>query len=441
MKRIVCFLLAMIAVFAMTISASAVDYGCNFSTVSKAVYLENLDTGAVVYEKSADEKMYPASTTKIMTYVVVADNVADFDGTMVTINQSVIDGLDPESTVMGLSDHIGEQYSIRELLYGMMLPSGNDAALVLADYVGSGIAGFVEKMNAKAAELGCSNTHFANPHGLFDSQHYSTARDMATIAKYAATTQSFMDICNTESYTPTRFTQPITNTNYMLSKTEHGGQYYYPYVKGIKTGYLDEAGKCLVTTAEKDGYHYLCVALGADYFYEDDINHAMLDSSSLYDWAFSNIAYQTVYSASEVVKTIDVNFGKSDDKLSLVPSGELTALLPNNYDQSMIKVDLECPDNVDAPVSQDQVIGKATVYYDDMTVGTTDIVANKAVERDQMKYTMNQIKLWFQKNLVLVIIIAVVIILLIILLVAISKAQKRKQRERARQRARRRYRD
>ena len=264
---------------------------------------------------------------------------------------------------------------------------------------------------------------------------------MATIAKYAATTQSFMDICNTESYTPTRFTQPITNTNYMLSKTEHGGQYYYPYVKGIKTGYLDEAGKCLVTTAEKDGYHYLCVALGADYSYEDDINHAMLDSSSLYDWAFSNIAYQTVYSASEVVKTIDVNFGKSDDKLSLVPSGELTALLPNNYDQSKIKVDLECPDNVDAPVSQDQVIGKATVYYDDMTVGTTDIVANKAVERDQMKYTMNQIKLWFQKNLVLVIIIAVVIILLIILLVAISKAQKRKQRERARQRARRRYRD
>ena len=369
MKRIVCFLLAMIAVFAMTISASAVDYGCNFSTVSKAVYLENLDTGAVVYEKSADEKMYPASTTKIMTYVVVADNVADFDGTMVTINQSVIDGLDPESTVMGLSDHIGEQYSIRELLYGMMLPSGNDAALVLADYVGSGIAGFVEKMNAKAAELGCTNTHFANPHGLFDSQHYSTARDMATIAKYAATTQSFMDICNTESYTPTRFTQPITN------------------------------------------------------------------------WAFSNIAYQTVYSASEVVKTIDVNFGKSDDKLSLVPSGELTALLPNNYDQSKIKVDLECPDNVDAPVSQDQVIGKATVYYDDMTVGTTDIVANKAVERDQMKYIMNQIKVWFQKNLVLVIIIAVVIILLIVLLVAISKAQKRKQRERARQRARRRYRD
>ena len=442
MKRIICALLVLIVVCATCVSASAIDYGCDVSTVSKAVYLENLDTGAVVFEKNAEEKMYPASTTKIMTYVVVADNVSDLDGAMVTIKEEVFADIDPESTVMGLKDHIGEQYSVRELLYGMMLPSGNDAALVLADYVGEGsIAAFVDKMNAKAAELGCADTHFVNPHGLFDANHYTTAKDMATIAKYAATTQSFMEITNTVSYTPTRFTEPITNTNYMLSKTEHGGQYYDPCVRGVKTGYLDEAGKCLVTTGEQDGFHYLCVALGADYSYEDDINYAMIDTSSLYDWAFNNLAFQTVYSSSEIVKTIDVNFGKDEDKLSLVPDGELTALLPNNYDQSKIRVEMDCPDDIDAPVSQDQVIGKATVYYEDMLVGSTDIVANKAIELDKVKYRFDQVKVWFKKNLVMVIVITVVVILLIILLVVISSAQKKKRaRERA-QRARRRYRD
>ncbi|MBQ3330538.1 MAG: D-alanyl-D-alanine carboxypeptidase [Ruminococcus sp.] len=442
MKRIICTLLVLIVICATCVSASAVDYGCDISTVSKAVYLENLDTGAVVFEKSAGERMYPASTTKIMTYVVTADNVSDLDGTMVTIKEEVFADIDPESTVMGLKDHIGEQYSVRDLLYGMMLPSGNDAALVLADYVGEGsIPAFVEKMNAKATELGCADTHFVNPHGLYDPDHYTTAKDMAAIAKYAATMPGFMEITNTVSYTPARFTQPITNTNYMLSKTEHGGQYYDPRVKGIKTGYLDEAGKCLVTTGEQDGFHYLCVALGADYSFEDDVNYAMIDTSALYDWAFTNLGFQTVYSSSEVVKTIDVNFGKGEDKLSLVPDGELTALLPNQYDQSKIRVEMECPDDVDAPVSQDQVIGKATVYYEDMLVGSTDIVANKAIELDKVKYRMDQVKVWFKKNLIFVIIGTVVIILLIILLVAVSKAQKKKRaRERA-QRARRRYRD
>ena len=442
MKRIVCFLLALTVFFIMAVSASAIDYGCDVNTVSKAVYLENLDTGAVIFEKSAEEKMYPASTTKIMTYVIVADTVSDFDGTMVTINESVFKDIDPESTVMGLKDHVGEQYSIRELLYGMMLPSGNDAALVLADYVGEGsISAFVDKMNAKAAELKCSSTHFVNPHGLYDADHYTTAKDMATITKYAAATQSFMDICNTERYTPKRFTEPLINTNYMISKTEHDGQYYDPNVKGVKTGYLDEAGKCLVTTGDKDGYHYLCVALGADYSFEDDINYAMKDTSALYDWAFTNIAYRTVYSPTEVVKTIDVNFGKGEDLLSLVPDGELSALLPANYDQSKVKVDLECPDVIDAPVSQDQVVGKATVYYDDMTVGSTNIVANNAIELDQMKYFFHQIGEWFKTHLILVIIIVVALIALIIILVAASKARKRRQRERARERARRRYRD
>ena len=439
MKIVVCWMMVLIMICATTVSASAVDYGCNVETKSKAVYLENLDTGAIILDKSAEEKMYPASTTKIMTYAIVADNVEDFDNTMVEINEAVFKDLDPESTVMGLSKHVGEKYSVRDLLYGMMLPSGNDAALVLADYLGGGnISAFVEKMNAKAQELGCSGTNFVNPHGLHDPNHYSTAKDLATIAKYAISKPDFMTITGTVSYTPDRFDQPITNTNYMMINNADTAKYYYPNVKGIKTGYTDEAGKCLVTTASKDGLTYLIVCLGADYSFEEDINYAMLDSCDLYDWVFENMAQRTVYSASEVVKTVHVNNGKGDDMVSLMPQGELTALLPKDYDQSLVKVEVECDDSIDAPVSKGQSVGTVTVKYDDMTVGTTEAITSKDIALDKAKVFWNNVTKWFKKNFILIAIIAILILVLIIVLVVISSVKK-KQRERERSRRRYRY--
>lgn len=441
MKRIACIFLALIVIGMSVICVSAVDYGCDVATKSKAVYLENLDTGAVILDKSADQKMYPASTTKIMTYVVVADNVQDQENTMVEIKQDVIKDLDPESTVMGLSHHIGEKYSVRDLLYGMMLPSGNDAALVLADYVGQGnISAFVDKMNAKAAELGCTGTNFVNPHGLHDANHYTTAKDLATISKYATTIPDFMTVTSTLSYTPERFDYPITNTNYMMINTAEYAKYYYPNVKGIKTGYTDEAGKCLVTTASKDGLNYLCVCLGADYSFEDDINYAMLDTADLYDWVFANMSEQVVCGANEVVKTIDVNFGKGDKTVSLMPQGDLKGLLPKNYDQSLVKVDVQCEDSVDAPVEKGQKIGTVTVTYDDMTVGTTDAVASKNVELDKVAVFWKNLTDWFKSHWIIVAAVAVVILALIIVLIAVSSAKK-KRRERERARRRYRYRD
>lgn len=441
MKRMVCILLTVLVVCVTSISVGAVDYGCNVDTVSKAVYLENVDTGAVILDKNAGQQMYPASTTKIMTYVIVAENVADFDNTMVDIKKEVFQDLDPVSTVMGLSEHVGEQYSIRDLLYGMMLPSGNDAALVLADYVGGGsIPAFVEKMNAKASELGCSGTHFVNPHGLHDPNHYTTAKDLATIAKYAAKTQDFMTITSTVSYKPERFDQPLTNTNYMMINTAEYAKYYYPNVKGIKTGYTDEAGKCLVTTATKDDLTYLCVTLGADYSFEEDVNYAMLDTCDLYDWVFQNMAQRTVYSANEVVKTIDVKYGKGDDRVSLMPKGDLTALLPKNYDESLIKVDIQSEDSIEAPVTKGQVVGTVTVHYDDMTVGSTDIITSEDIELDKAQILGKNIADWFKSHLVLVALIVIAIIALIIVFVVMrSAAKKRRARERAR--ARRRYRE
>lgn len=441
MKRVFCVLFVLIIVLVTAASASALDYGCNVSTVSKSVYLENLDTGAVIYDKYSGKQMYPASTTKIMTYIVTAENVSDLENTYVTINDSVFADIDPESTVMGLSEHVGEQVSVLDLLYGMMLPSGNDAALVLADYIGGGsISNFVDMMNSKAAELGCTDTHFANPHGLHDPNHYTTAYDMAKIAKCAMNEPMLMQITSTVYYTPTGFETDLHNTNYMLDENYHRGEYYYPNVKGIKTGFTDEAGRCLVTTAEKDGFTYLCVALGADYSYEDDINYAMKDTANLYDWVFENLSQQVVYGPNDMVKSIPVKYASKGQEVALVPDKEVCALLPKDYDKSLLKTIVTGEESVDAPVTKGQALGSVSVSYGDMDLGSVNIVAAEDIERDTFNYMVSSVGEFLKHNFIWIILGGVALITLIITISALRSSAAKKRRERERAQARRRYR-
>ncbi len=434
MKRISVIVLSVIIICLSFFPVSAVDYKFNADTVSDEVYLENLNAGAVVYEKNSNKRSYPASTTKIMTFIITAENVSDLENTSVTIKQDIISGLDLESTVMGLSSHIGEKVSVKDLLYGLMLPSGNDAALVLADYVGGGISGFVEKMNAKAAELGCKNTHFANPHGLYDTNHYSTAHDMALIAKHAMKIKGFMDICNTVYYTPDGF-KTLHNTNYMLDSEAEGGQYYYQYTKGIKTGYLDEAGKCLVTSSDKNGDKYLCVCLGAAFSYAENVNYAMKDSAKLYDWAYKNLGVQTLYSPSNSLASVDVKYVRNGKTLEAVPEKEISAFLPNNYDKKKLKVEINCPEQVDAPVTQGDVLGTVSVKYEDLDLGLTNLVAAEDVERD-----ISPLEVFVMEHMQLIIIVSAVLVLIIVLLIVLISVR-RKARRRSRSSKGRRFRD
>ena len=434
MKRISVIVLSVIIICLSVFPVSAVDYKFNADTVSDEVYLENLNAGAVVYEKNSNKRSYPASTTKIMTFIITAENVSDLENTSVTIKQDIISGLDLESTVMGLSSHIGEKVSVKDLLYGLMLPSGNDAALVLADYVGGGISGFVEKMNAKAAELGCKNTHFANPHGLYDTNRYSTAHDMALIAKHAMKIKGFMDICNTVYYTPDGF-KTLHNTNYMLDSEAEGGQYYYQYTKGIKTGYLDEAGKCLVTSSDKNGDKYLCVCLGAAFSYAENVNYAMKDSAKLYDWAYKNLGVQTLYSPSNSLASVDVKYVRNVKTLEAVPEKEISAFLPNNYDKKKLKVEINCPEQVDAPVAQGDMLGTVSVKYEDLDLGVTNLVAAEDVERD-----ISPLEVFITEHMQLVIIVSAVLVLIIVLLIVLISVR-RKARRRSRASKGRRFRD
>ena len=424
MKRLLSVIVAFIIVCISVTSAAAIDFGCDIEPVSTAVYIEELNSGTVVYDVNAEERAYPASTTKVMTYIIVAEKVPDLD-TKVEITESALAELDPESSVMGLTSHIGESFSVRDLLYGLMVPSGNDAALVLADYVSGSVEAFVSLMNNKAAQLGCENTHFTSPHGLHDSQHYSTAKDMATITKYAMQKTDFMEICNTTSYTPSGFYEPIKTTNFLIDSSQHNGDYYYPYAKGIKTGFTDEAGRCLISTAEKDGYRYLCVALGADYSYVEDINYAMLDSAKLYNWMFENVAVRTVYDSASTVKTIPVDNLLENKSLDLVPAQPVTALLPADYDSKLVSIQFtDCQDKASAPIAKGDRFGTLTVYYGSEVIGTTDIVASEDVAEESF---FGKILIFIRDNIIWIVVIVVVIILFLVILIGSLRRKKARQ--------------
>lgn len=445
MKKIFAVLVALLLIAVCVLPAYAADYGCDVDTVTNAVYMENLDTGNIVFEKNATEKVYPASTTKILTYIVVSENVPDPDGTELEIKEEYFADMDPESSVMGLTEHIGETVSVRDLLYGLMLPSGNDAALLLANYVGGSVSGFVEMMNQKAAELHCDGTHFTSPHGLFDENHYSTAQDMATITKYAMKIAGFMDICSSTRHEVNSYSdsdgETIETTNYLIDETQKGGYYYYSCAKGIKTGFTDEAGRCLVSTAQKDGYSYLIIALGAEYSYEEDINYAMLDSRELYQWAFENIAYQTVMSGTDSLGQADVEFAKDDKKVNLVPSGDVSSLLPNNYDKARVTTEVQLSDAIEAPVKQGDILGSVSVFLDGELIDTKDVISADSVERDELRYFFHQVKVFIADHLVLMIIAGVVLIIIIIVIIVAVNSAKKAKRRRERERNRRRYRE
>lgn len=427
MPAILFVVLVMLSILSVG-SVSAADYGCTVDTNSSAIYLENLDTGTIVFEKNISQKMYPASLTKIMTYIIVAENVPDFENTMVTIKQEAFDGLDPESSVMGLQSHVGESFSVLELLYGMMVSSGNDAAWVLADNVGNGVSNFVGMMNRKAGQLGCNGTHFVNPHGLYDPQHYTTASDMATIAKYALTKPHFEEISNTVTYTCRGLDEPLETTNYMLDSSHT--EYYYPYAKGIKTGYTDEAGKCLITTADKDGYKYLCVALGSTYSYADEINHAMLDSKNLYTWAFDNIKFVELYSSNDSIKVLPVKFVWGDKRVNAVPKDGMKALLPANYDPQLVTTKIECKDIVSAPISSGEVFGKMEVYYNDELIGTTSLVSDEDIEIDKSNYYVHRFIGFVVEHIIIICIVFVLLVAVVILSISSRRRRKRAAKRR-----------
>ncbi len=413
-------------------NAHAAEFDIDFKTHCTSLYLENIDTSTVVYSKEADTRRYPASTTKIMTYIITAEHVNDFKNTYVTIKSSVLHMLDGTgSSVAGLEAK--EKLSVYQLLNCLMIPSGNDAALVLADYIGEGdIDKFVQMMNDKAKALGCTNTHFANPHGLNDPNHYTTVRDMATITKYALTLPEFIDITDTVTSDCLGEDRYLVTTNYMIDPVR-GGDYYYDYAKGIKTGSTgNDSGYCLVSTATRGGYSYLCVAYGAPYENEDGENYdngAMIDSKNLYEWAFSNLSIKTIIEKNDLVKEIDLQFAWNKDKLQLSPANSYSTILPDDVAISSIDKTFHIPDSIEAPVKEGEKVGTVTLSYANNELVTIDLVASETVDRSELLSAIDAIKnvitsKWF------IISVAVIVILVIIYIIVVAVYRRKKKTQR-----------
>ena len=311
-RKIAAFLTSCLVIMSVLIisplSASAAEFEIDFEPISKSLYLENLDTDTVVYTKAADEKRYPASTTKIMTYIITAEHVSDIQHTNVTIKSSTLHMLDGTgSSMAGLKAK--ETLSVYQLLHCLMIPSGNDAALVLADFIGEGdINKFVDMMNEKAKELGCENTHFANPHGLHDEKHYTTARDMAKIAKYAMKLPYFMEICNTATSDCIGEDRYLVTTNSMIDPVRGGNLVTLPDAAQkvfdelrAETG-LDcsNAGYALRFAAGFDGIEMVLSGMSSMEQMEDKLN-----TFSCNDGDFAPLSERELEAVQKVVDIFD----------------------------------------------------------------------------------------------------------------------------------------
>ncbi len=426
----------LICLFAPFFSVYA-EYTPPFEVSAEAVYMVNLDTDTVVYQKNANKKMYPASLTKIMTTILAYENTTDLDNTMVKCGATVWDEF------MGMNvSHAGiipgEERSMRDLIYCMMLPSANEAASIVASYIGGSRSDFVAMMNEKAQELGAVSTHFVNPHGLHDDEHYTTAQDMYLITKYAMQIPGFMDVAATPTYTLVasnkRGTQYINTTNRMQVQ---GSDVYYPYIRGIKTGTTDEAGRCFISTATKDGYTYLIVLLGAPINdaqgnrYEE--NKAFADTKQLYQWAFDSFEVKELLNNEQPITEVPLKLNWDKDYLHLRPETGFTALVPKSVGEGDVIHRFNVPSFVNAPVKKGDVIGTVELMVMGARVGSVNLLAEESAERSDILYWFEILKaatrtVWFYIG------IGVFVLLLVIMIVGSIIASRRSRSNRYRPR-------
>ena len=395
---------------------------------SAAALLVDTDTGTVLYEQDADAQRYPASTTKIMTALVVLEH-ANLDD-VVTVEESDFDEVTADSSVAGLKP--GDTLTVRDLLACLLVPSGNDASYVLARYVGGGDwHAFVDMMNERAAELGCTNTHFVNPCGLHDDDHYTSARDLARIFEAALTHPEFVEAASSATWdlpaTPVNPARTLKSTD-MLIKPE-SPVYMDGLVTAAKTGSTPEAGRCLVASAEKDGMHLVGVTLGAGYWTANaqGVTGNFTDMRSLFEWGFGAWVTGPVVSAGDVLASADVTLSSDGKEVDATATDEVVATVPRGTELSDLTVEPSWPDSFQAPVEQGQELGRARVSLDGRVLGQVGLAAASAMELSIPAFVL----WWLSDPVHAVIVVAVVVALLVVVGVAGSRRSRRK-RERLR---------
>lgn len=391
--RIVSFFLVIALIGALLVPAGAVDLAevstlvQNKNVDAKAALLVNMTEDTIYYEKNAREKVYPASITKVMTALLILEAVDRGDLTLeteVTAGNETWLSVPADGTTQNIQ--IGEVMSVRDLLYCLLLPSANEAANILAQAVSGTVASFVDLMNSRAVELGCTGTHFVNPHGIHDPDHYTTCYDLYLIARQAMSNETFRTIVSTEEYTvpATNMSgeRSFANTNGLLTSRHYSG-YVYEDCIGIKTGSTSDAGYCLLSAAERDGTILISVVMGAETVVDEAGTHRrqFSESASLLKWGYENFSVHSILDSSDPVAEVPVTLGVDVDSVLVVPGDSLEALLPNDVTSDSFTTKAEVVETVEAPVEQGQVLGTLTVYLQDEPYGSVDLVAANSVEQ------------------------------------------------------------
>ncbi len=365
---------------------------------SNVALLCEAETGEILYEKNIHQKAFPASTTKIMTALLALEN-CEMDEP-VTVTRDALNTVTPGSSIAGLQN--GEVLTMYEMLECLLVASGNDAASVIAAHIGGSVEQFVAMMNERSEELGCTGTHYTNPSGLHDENHYTTAEDLFKVTQEAMKHQEFMDIVGSAQVVipeTNKVDHPryFNNTNQLISQAVTS-ENLYSKATGIKTGHTTPAGYCLVSSAEDQDCTLIAVVLGGYIDEDTGRNYSYVDSINLFLWGFSHFSYRTIVSSSDLVTELEISLAREQDFVILRAAEDVTAFLHEDDDlDELFTKSISVRENITAPVESGEVLGTMTILRGTEVYARVDLVAMNTVERSEGLYYFEQISAFFAK--------------------------------------------
>lgn len=425
--------LCLAAIIMLGVTAPA--FAAKPSPTAEAVILIDANTGNVLFEKNSEKVMYPASTTKIMTALVALDAVKNGEISLdqpLTLSQAAYDSLDIDGSSIALK--VGESMSLEGLLQGLLIASGNDAAMVIAEGIGGTAEEFVMRMNEKAKALGLENTSFVNPHGLHHKDHHTTAKDMAKLARAAMQNPTFQGIVEcAHIYLPaTNMSDKryFINTNNLVSLMRYP-YYFYDKATGIKTGSTSEAGYCLVSSAEDKGKSVISVVFNAE-----DIAISHNESKEILQYGLTAFNLKTLAKRDDIFGEVKVKqSADGTDHILLSAEKNLEALFPEGGDPEKIEFVTEIPEKVYAPITSGQVIGKVKFTYDGKEIGSVNLCSTQEVKRHFFGFVMTFFEwLWsfravkFVVYTVLGLVVAFITLIIVGFVRALKKSKRKKRR-------------
>ena len=380
------FTLIFISLFILILSTTT--YAAEeISIRSGAGLLVERSQDRVLFEKNAYKKMYPASTTKILTAIVVLENTNLSD--MATISQNALETIPNGYVTCNLQ--IGEELSVRDLMYALMVKSANDAAVVLAEHVAGSVENFSNMMNQKAKDIGCKNTHFVNPNGIHADNHYTTAYDLYLMAEYALTFEhnnEFKEFVSRTSYTlPATNMYPAedrtfstTNELIKINNNDRIDNYYYKNALGIKTGHTSQAGYCLVSSVSRDDLEFISVILDGG-FDSNGLSERYTETIKLFNFGYDNFTLTKIKDSNNIIDTVTIEKAtKETASLNLLIKDEITVINDKSTDINKIEPNIEINEVLVAPIMKGDVLGKITYTVDGIDY-TSDLIAEHDVEK------------------------------------------------------------